>query len=63
MELQVEEDLVAPVFQFFDDLRTRCVEQFHADLDERPFFPELLQEPDGLFSAREVTGDDDVFSH
>ena len=62
-ELQIEKDLVAPVLQRADHRRPGGVEQLHADLHEGTLRPKLLQKPQRSGSAREIAGDDDVFTH
>ena len=63
MQLQIQEDLMASLFDFTDDGRSFCVEEFHADLYIRLFFCEMIQKSESLFRRGEVTGDDYVFSH
>ena len=62
VELQVQEDLVAPGLDVPDHLGALGIEQLHADL-HKGLLPggELVQEGEGLLTGGEVQGDDDVF--
>ena len=63
VELQVQEDLMAPVFQLPHHVGAGGVEQLHADLDEGPLPAQLIQKRQGLFAAAEIAGDYHVLSH
>ena len=63
VELQVQEDLVAPGLDLPDDFRPLGVVQLHADLHERLSAGELIQESKGLLRTGKIAGYDHVFTH
>ena len=62
VELQIQEDLVAPGLDVPDHLGAFSVEELHADL-HKGLLPggELVQEGEGLLTGGEIQGDDNVF--
>ena len=63
VELQIQEDLVAPGLDLPDDAGAFGVVQLHADLDKGLPAGELVQKCEGGFCRREITSYDNVFTH
>ena len=63
MQLQIQEDLVAPGPDLPDDGGAFGVEQFHADLHKGLFLCEAVQKCQCLFLAVKVQRNDNVFTH
>ena len=63
VELQVQENLVAPGLDLPDDGRTLGVEQLHADLHEGLAALELVQKGQGFVFGGEIQCNDDVLVH
>ena len=63
VQLQIQKDPVAPGLEAPHDLRSLGIEELHADLHKGLFSRKAVQKSQGLVSACEVAGDDDVLSH
>ena len=63
VELQIQEDLVAPGLDLPDDGRALGVVELHADLHKGLLLGELIQERQCLFLAVEIQRDDDILTH
>ena len=65
VELQVQENLVSPGFDFPDDGGPFGVVQLHADFHKGLVLPggEAVQEPQGLFPRGEIQGNNYILSH
>ena len=63
VQLEIQKNLVAARLDGADDRRALSVEQLHADLHERLFPGEAVEETESILRAFKVTRDDNVFSH
>ena len=63
MQLQIQEDLVAPCPNLPDNGGAFGVKQLHADLHKGLFLGEAVQKCQCLFLAVKVQRDDNVLTH
>ena len=63
MQLEIQEDLVAPCPDLPDDGGAFGVEQLHADLHKWLFLCEAVQKCQCFFLAVKVQRNDNVFTH
>ena len=63
MQFQIEKYFVSASLYITDYLRSLRVKKFHAYLDERFFVLKPVKKSENLFSVREITGYNNIFTH